>query len=198
MMIFFLNADEKVYARYGGRDSKSADSRQSLDGLAYTMKSVLEMHEREEKTFAQRTEGAPKSVRDLAGPRGFGRGCVHCHQVKETMQGQLRRSGKWDRDAIWRYPLPTNLGFDLEVDRGNVVRQVKEKAAAADVGLKVGDVLRRLNGVPVHSFADAQFGLDRAPKTGTVEVVWQRGEETKTEKLTLPEGWRKSDISWRP
>ena len=46
-MVFFLDAEEKVYGRYGGRDAASPDGRQSLDGLRYTMKSVLEMHERD-------------------------------------------------------------------------------------------------------------------------------------------------------
>src|SRR5207249_1594085 len=83
------------------------------------------------------------------------------------------------------------------VDRGNVVRKVKDKSPAAAAGLKTGDVLQRLNGVPVHSFGDAQFALDLAPKIGSVEVVWRRGEDVKKEKLTLSEGWRKTDLSWR-
>ena len=48
MMVFFLNAEEKVYARYGGRDARNADSRQSLAGLHATMQSVLAMHARPE------------------------------------------------------------------------------------------------------------------------------------------------------
>src|SRR5438552_4015462 len=98
-MVFFLNAEGKVYARYGGRDADSADKRPSL---------------------------------------------------------------------------------------------------ASSAGLQPGDVVRRLNGVPVHSFADAQFALDRAPATGAIAVAWQRGEEIRKEKLALPAGWRKTDISWRP
>jgi hypothetical protein len=197
MMTFFLNADGKVYARYGGRDGESADSRQSLEGLRYTMASVLEMHGREQKLFAPRSPDAPKSVRELGGFRRGGR-CMHCHQIKEVFNSDLRRKGQWSLDAVWRYPLPENLGFDLEVDRGNVVKKVKEKSPAAAAGLKVGDVLRQLSGVPIHSFGDTQFALDKAPKTGAIQVVWQRGEKVLKEKLALPEGWRKTDISWRP
>jgi S1-C subfamily serine protease len=123
---------------------------------------------------------------------------MHCHQLKEAINADLRRNGKWERDLAWRYPLPDNLGLTLEVDRGNVVKEVKEKSPAADAGLKPGDVMKQMNGVPTHSFADAQYALDRAPKTGTIELEWRRGEDTKKEKLTLPEGWRKSDLSWRP
>jgi serine protease Do len=195
MMIFFLDAEEKVYARYCGRDATNADARQSLEGLRYTMQSVLKMHESREKLFAPRTQEGPRHIRDVGGSR---RGCMHCHQVKEAMHGDLKRKGKWDRDVVWRYPLPENLGFALEVDRGNVVKEIKEKTPAAAVGLKAGDVVQQLGGVPIHSFADAQYALDLAPKTGDVEVVWKRGEEVRKEKLALFEGWRKTDLSWRP
>lgn len=197
-MVFFLNADGKVYARYGGRDAENPDRRQSLDGLAYTMKSVLAMHGREEKEkeFAPKSQDAPKYIRDVGGARRGGR-CMHCHQVKESLNAELQRKGEWSRDSVWRYPLPENVGVELEVDRGNVVKRVTEKSPAAAAGLKAGDTVRRLNGVPVHSMADAQYALDRAPKAGTIDIAWQRGEEVLKEKLSLPEGWRKSDITWR-
>ena len=65
-MVFFLNAEEQVYARYGGRDAKDADNRLSLAGLRYTMQSVLQMHQREQKEFAPRSHEAPKYARDFA------------------------------------------------------------------------------------------------------------------------------------
>lgn len=196
MMIFFLDADEKVYARYGGRDSKDADNRQSLAGLNYTMKSVLEMHGRAQKEYAPKAQEKPKYVQDIAGGRRFG-GCMHCHQVREVMNLSLQRAGQWTREMYWRYPLPENVGITLEVDRGNVVRRVADKSPAAEVGLKPGDIVRRLGGVPIHSFGDAQFALDRAPLTGWLDITWQRGSETLQGKLSLTEGWRKGDFSWR-
>ncbi len=204
MMIFFLNAEEKVYARYGGRDAEGPDTRQSLAGLHYTMHSVLAMHEQKEKTFAPKTSDSPRYLREagggFGGGRGFGGGgrCLHCHQVKEVLNANAQRSGKWTSDLVWRYPLPENLGMTLEIDRGNVIKMVKDRSAAAVTGLKVGDLLQRLNGVPIHSFGDAQYALDRAPKTGTIEVEWKRGDKVLKEKLTLAEGWRKTDITWRP
>jgi predicted metalloprotease with PDZ domain len=196
-VVFFLNAEGRVYARYGGRDAVDPDSRQSLAGLGYTMKSVLRMHRLEKKAFAPRAEQGPRFVRDLSGPRRR-RGCLHCHQVKEAIHADLRRKEQWSRDLVWRYPLPENLGFTLDVDRGNVVKAVQGGRPASTAGLKAGDIVQRLNAVPIHSFADAQFALDRAPRTGTIEAVWQRGREVRRGKLKLPEGWRKTDISWRP
>jgi len=193
MMIFFLNAEEKIYARYGGRDATNADARQSLEGLRYTMQSVLAMHQQKEPEFAPRTKGAPTSART-----GFGgKGCMHCHQVRERLNEQTKRDGKWDREMFYRFPLPENLGFALEVNRGNLVKSVKEKSPAADAGLKVGDVVQRLGNVPVHSFGDATFALDHAPKLGALDITWRREGEIMASKLNLVEGWRKSDLTWR-
>jgi S1-C subfamily serine protease len=58
--------------------------------------------------------------------------------------------------------------------------------------------LQRLNGVPIHSFADTQFALDLAPKTGSVAAAWRRDGKVEEGTLALPDGWRKTDISWRP
>jgi S1-C subfamily serine protease len=196
-MVFFLNADEKVYARYGGRDATSPDARQSLEGLRYTMQSVLAMHGSAEKVFAPRSADAPRFMRDVAGMR-FRRGCLHCHQVKEVLNTDLQNKGQWTRDSVWRYPLPENLGLTLDVDRGNVVKQVVAKSPAAAVGLEPRDVLQRLNGVPVHSFADGQFALDKAPRAGAVPITWYRAGTMHEGRLILPEGWRKTDLSWRP
>jgi serine protease Do len=195
-MVFFMDPDEKVYGRYGGRGPESPDSRQSLDGLRYTMKSVLETHESARKAFAPKAQDAAKYIREYASGRR--RGCLHCHQVKEILTADLQKTGHWSRDMIWRYPLPENLGLGLDLDRGNVVKEVKDESPACATGLRAGDIVQRLNGVPVHSFADAQFALDRAPNVGSIEIAWRRGEQVLEDKLSLPEGWRKSDITWRP
>jgi S1-C subfamily serine protease len=198
--VFFLNAEGKVYGRYGGRDAKNADDRQSLPGLKYTMKSVLKMHASETKVFAPQAQDKPKFLRDnMGGPKG-GKGdrCLHCHQVKEVQYSELKKKGEWSRDMAYRYPLPDNVGLILEVDRGNVVKEVQPKTPAAKIDLRPGDVVQLVNGVPVHSMADAQFGLDKAPKKGEVEIEWLRGGEVLKGKLALDDGWKKADVSWRP
>ncbi|HEY1861645.1 MAG TPA: Trx7/PDZ domain-containing (seleno)protein, partial [Gemmataceae bacterium] len=193
-MVFFLNAEKKVYGRYGGRDSESADDRQSLKGLTYTMQSELRMHKREDKVFAPKSAEAPRILKDPPGPR---RDCLHCHQVREALNAELKTAGKLSREAVYHYPPPDNLGLELDVDRGGTVKAVKDRSPASVAGLKKDDVLQRLNGVPIHSFADAQFALDRAPKVGSIAIVWQRDDKVHTEKLALPEGWRKTDVIWR-
>lgn len=190
-MMFFLDADDKMYARYGGRDGRDADNRQSLEGLRYTMKSVLDMHRGEDKRFAPVAAGGPTYA-----SRGKG-GCMHCHHAKEQQNNELQRSGQWDRSFVYRYPLPDNLGIILEVDRGNIVKSVKPGSPAARVGLQKGDMVRELAGVPIHSFGDAQFALDRARKQSTLSITWIRADQTAQAKLDPPAGWQMTDLHWR-
>jgi S1-C subfamily serine protease len=161
------------------------------------MQSVLQMHQAAEKTFAPKSQASPKYIREVAVGRRRG-GCLHCHQVKEILNSQLQKLGQWSRERIWRYPLPDNLGLVLELDRGNAIKEVRDHSPAAAAGLHPGDLVQRLGEVPIHSFGDAQFALDRVPASGSIPIVWLRGEQTMMGNLTLPQGWRKSDISWRP
>jgi S1-C subfamily serine protease len=140
-------------------------------------------------------KGPPRTARQIA--VGRRRRCMHCHNVKESLNQQLRRANRWERDMAWRYPLPDNLGLTLEVDRGNVVQRIAAGSAAAKMGLRPGDVVRKLNGVPVHSIADAQFALDRAPVKGSIAIAWERAGKPVSATIPLAEGWRRSDLSWR-
>lgn len=196
-MVFFLNADEQVYGRFGGRVSEDAESRQSLAGLRYAMQAALDSHQSGAVSPALQKRGTSKDFWTLPATSGNA-GCVHCHQAKEILYDDLKQTGQWSQDLAWRYPPPDNLGFILDVDRGNVVSQVDPYSSAAETGLKSGDVVEELNGLPVRSFADAQFALDRAPKSGSLPIAWKRGEESLIGNLSLSAGWRKTDISWRP
>jgi serine protease Do len=195
--ILFLSPDGQVYGRYGGRDTKGPDARQSLSGLRYTMASVLEMHGRAVKEFAPRTPDRPSYIQNVPGGQRYGR-CLHCHQVREILNDNRKRTGQWQRDDAFRFPLPDRLGFTLEVNRGNVVATVQPESAAARTGLSTGARLCRLNGVPVHSEADVQFALDRAPARGSITVTWEQRGATNHGSLALSTGWRQHDITWRP
>jgi predicted metalloprotease with PDZ domain len=198
-MVFFLDANEHVYGRFGGRDAKSAEGRMSLAGLHYAMEGALETHKQANRLVGpDPPRPAPRTIREVATGRRMGGRCLHCHQVKEILNAELERAGKWDRDLAWRYPPPDNLGLVLSVDRGNQIEQIKAGSAAAKAGLQVGDLVQCLNGIAIHSFGDAQYALDRAPKSGTIPVSWRHGDTTLEGELTLTEGWRKTNVTWRP
>ncbi|MFQ5733457.1 MAG: Trx7/PDZ domain-containing (seleno)protein [Planctomycetaceae bacterium] len=194
--VFFMNADGDVYGRYGGRDATSDVSRMSLNGLRYAMEAALATHEAKnsERLIARAWNAKPLLVRNLRSGRRRG-GCIHCHTAKEMV---LSSKGAWNRNNAYRYPPPDNLGLTFEIDRGDIVRRVRSKSPAARAGLKTGDAVTRFNGFPVHSFADAQYALDGAPKTGAVAVSWLRNGKPMSGRIALPRGWRKTDIRWRP
>ncbi|MCS7271387.1 MAG: PDZ domain-containing protein, partial [Gemmataceae bacterium] len=94
--------------------------------------------------------------------------------------------------------LPENVGLVLDKDRGDHVAAVLPRSPAAQAGLQAGDRLLHLNGYTVASLADASYALHKAPWQGRIPVVWQRGQRQHTAFLTLPAGWRKTNITWRP
>jgi S1-C subfamily serine protease len=139
----------------------------------------------------------PRTVADFSASKRLPEdACVHCHQVNELRRESLQAAGKWRLDEVWAYPLPENVGITLDVDVGDQVKEVKGGSPAERAGLRRGDRLTEVNGLPVASFADVQYALHRATN-GKLELAWQRGGKTITGRLVLREGWRKTDVSWR-
>src|SRR5260370_42345746 len=94
--------------------------------------------------------------------------CIHCHQVYEFRRDALKAAGQWRREDRWVYPLPENVGLILELDQGDRLHAVTLDSPAGRAGLRAGDTLRTLNGMPVASFADVQYALPRAPAKGQI------------------------------
>jgi hypothetical protein len=192
---FLLNADETVYGRYGGRDAADAEARLSLKGLRYAMAQALEAHKTPPEP--QPRPGKPVRVEDFAAAANH-RGCIHCHNVKEFQRADQKAAGQWDRNDVWVYPLPENVGLTLDVDVGNQIKAVRSGSPAGRAGLKAGDFVTTLNGYPVASFADATYALHKAPPRGAIPVAWNRDGRPQSAKLDVPDGWRKTNLTWRP
>jgi len=193
--VFFLNADETIYGRYGGRDAASADARLSLKGLRYAMGRALEAHRA--PPLPRPLTGRPQRAEDSIAARRH-EGCIHCHNVNELRRADLKAAGQWDRESIWVYPPPENVGIALDVDVGDRIEAVTAGSPAEGAGMKPGDRLVTLNGYTVASFADASYALHKAPRRGEVPVSWARGDEKRSATLGLLEGWRKTNLTWRP
>ncbi len=197
-MAFVLDADGRVYARYGGRDGGPAEKLLSLAGLKHTLAKALVAYRHGEKPPAP-PDAPPRTPEQFrASQRLRANACIHCHHVYNFEYEDAQADGKWTRDRVWVYPPPKNVGLTLDVDRGDHVQAVAPGSPAARAGLQPGDVLQRLNGQPVASIADVQYALHVAPKAGTVTAHWQRDGRELRGTLELPAGWRESDISWRP
>lgn len=192
---FFLNADEHIYSRYGGRDAEDAEGRMSVAGLKYTMRLVLEAHQQGETAPA----GQKREV--LPVEKAFpvkGKGCLHCHQVYEGLRKEARRQGTFSSEMLWVYPLPENIGLTLEIDAGNRIQRILPGSAADRAGLQAGDVLIRIGTIPIRSQADCMYALHVAPQQGELPLLYKRGTQTCKTTLLLSYGWKKSDFSWRP
>jgi len=196
--VFFMHPDGKVLGRYGGRDASGADSRNSLVGLRYAMEAAIHTH------AARAEEPAPKARKPFligqvpTAKRMTGGGCIHCHQIKEILRAQDKEQGTWDRDKLWTYPLPENVGIRFEKDRENVVETIEKSSSADRIGLKPGDVVEKIHGLDVRSCADVQYAFHKAPVAGEIAVGWKRDGKLLEGKLVVAAGWKKTNITWRP
>jgi len=193
-MCFFLNADEGVYSRYGGRDEEGAESRISIEGLKITMRRVLETHSnRPEQAIPALRQS--KNAAALYGAKGGG--CIHCHHVWEGLRKQAKKEGRLTDDLIHVYPLPENIGVKVDVHQGNRVVEVLAGSPARKLGLQKTDLLTRVNQVNILAQGDIMYALHRAPKQGTIELEWLRDQTSMRGSLELPAAWRMTDRSWR-
>ena len=193
--VFFLNADETIYGRYGGRDAASAEARLSLKGLRHAMTRALEAHRNPPPP--EPPLGTPIRAERFAAAAQH-KGCIHCHNVNEFRRADLKAEAKWDRRSVWVYPLPENVGLTLDVDRGDLVKEVRADSPADRAGIKSGDSLRRLNGVSIASQADVMYALHKGPAQGEIPATWVRQGTEHSGLLNVSEGWRKTNVTWRP
>lgn len=192
-----FDPDGAVLGRFGGRDADTPGKYHSLRGLRYS----LELAWAEFKRSAPPHPKPPRSgkkVENYAGAQRFApKACFHCHHVNEFRREEQIAAGIWTKEFEWVFPEPANLGLTLEIDQGNKVRGVRPGSLAATAGLQAGDVLRRLDGRSIASVADLQYALHQIPQTARITMAWQRGTKDLEALVTLPSGWRETDISWR-
>lgn len=192
--VFFLNADETIYGRYGGRDATDAEARISLAGLRYAMGKALEAH----KNPPPAAPAAKPVLAEKFDAAKTHRGCIHCHNVNEFRRADAKKAGTWTRDSLWVYPLPENVGITLDVEVGNRVKAVTKDSPAAKAGLAAGDYVTRIGDTSVASFGDASYGLHKSPAAGEIPIRWTRDGKELAAKLSVPAGWKKTNITWRP
>jgi S1-C subfamily serine protease len=161
------------------------------------MNAALEAHETQQQAKPVVLATKPVLPENYPAAKAH-KGCIHCHQIWEFRRHEAKLTGKFKRDELWIYPPPENVGIVLDVDQGNKVRSVTPASPADKAGIRAGDRIERINNLPVSSFADLQYGLHRAPATGQIVVAWQHDRQPMTAQLDLPDGWRKTNPTWRP
>ena len=207
----FVNADDTVYARYGNQSAADADAYNSIASVEKTMRRVLALHEdySNNKNGLAGKLGKPKPYKtalEMPGMKHRAKlsrstarnNCVQCHNIHDAVHEQLYRDQKFSHDALWRYPLPENMGLTIDPDDGLAIAGVKSGSTAFKSGLRAGDTLARANGQLLTSIADLQWVLHKLPNTDTkVTLQAKRGDESIVKKIAINAGWKKTDISWR-
>lgn len=204
-MSFFQDARGRTYARYGGREDSGPETQLNRKSLIRVMNQVLDLHKSGDVQPANRyepTDGSsavPEQIptmKQMLAKRKVK--CIHCHDVKSTQLKNLRSAGKFDRNMIFTYPSPLNLGIQINPVAQDEVKSVLPASAAAKAGMKAGDRSLRLDGQRILTFADATRVLELTPESGTLPIEFQRDGKTIETEIALPDNWRvNGDPSWR-
>src|SRR6185369_16413138 len=131
------------------------------------------------------------------------RGCIHCHQVQEYRLLQTFAYGTFQRDDLFRYPLPENVGLMFDRDHGHRIAEILPGSAAAKAALQTGDVITRVNGIPIHSEEDTRWALHRASENKPITLAVSRPSKTTAAtdlvniELNPQPGWRQTELGWR-
>lgn len=194
---FFMNAHGHIYARYGIRKAGPSDALMTSAGLKDALRRVLEAHKTEkDRKPAEWTPQLAKDLPSLRNDKKAPKNCIHCHHVGTYRRKDEIAAGRWKKqDDVWVYPLPENVGLELDLDRNTVVKGAT--GAAAKAGIKTGDQILSLNGRSVITPADISWVLHNFTSE-SLKVDLDRGGKKQSVALNLQgRDWRKTDISWR-
>lgn len=216
---FFTDSKLRIYSRYGGRDEHEPESRLSKSSLLQTMRESLEAHKLARVTATGGAGAVPLAVPiwhpepkssttplDIPLLKKGHNGCVHCHQIREYSLLQAYHDKRFQRELLFTFPLPESLGIEIDRTHGHRVARVRHSSPASDAKLSAGDIVIRCADVPIRSDLDLRWALHRLPPTSErVTLLVERqlanpGGPTacSTEvTLSLPSGWRQSELSWR-
>jgi serine protease Do len=198
---FVLNADEQIYMRYGGRESQSPDTYNSLESLQVALEQGLVLHQkylRGELPKQDRPKPAFPREMPLLVERTFARRqCVECHLIGDFQNIQRERDGVLDKLAhLYRSPDIKTIGIQLDVPKGLVVKEATGAVAAA--GMKPGDRIASWNGVPVWTWGDVQYRYDKVDRRAkTLAITVDRDGRSVELSVQLPPRWWWTDLRFR-
>jgi serine protease Do len=198
---FALNADGQIYMRYGGRESQSPDTYNSLDSLRIALEQGLVLHRkylRGELPKQERPKAMFPREMPLLVERTFAqRQCVECHLIGDFQNIQRERDGVLDKlSQLYRSPDIKTIGIGLDVPKGLVVKEATGVVAAA--GMKPGDRIAAWNGVPVWTFGDVQYRYDKVDRRAkSLQITVDRSGQSVELTVELPPRWWWTDLRFR-
>jgi C-terminal processing protease CtpA/Prc len=205
-MAFFMDDQDRFYARYGGREDADPESYLTRDSLLRVMREVLRLHEgRAVQTSRYEPAGKPaRTPEDIASlaarvqRRKPGNRCIHCHDVKHGELQERQLAGTFSKELVYSYPMPSAVGLVMDAQEQNKVRSVKPGSPAAKAGLRPGDVLRDADGQRILTVADLARVLELTPREAKLPLQTLRDGQVRRAHLELSGAWRKTaDPAWR-
>ncbi len=209
-MSFFMDAENRIYTRYGGRDDSHPESHLNRDSLLATMKSVVMLHKLDDVIKSSlepnpstgrtgRRPRTPEQIPTMARMMAKRKNkCIHCHDVKVAKLKHLRNQDKLKRHMVFTYPTSANLGITVDAREQALIRTVQTGSPAARAGIRVGDRIVKAEDHRVLTFGDLSRVLETTPAAGRLALQVQRNRQVIPLRLELANGWRQSkDPSWR-
>lgn len=201
LYFFLLNADEQIYMRYGGRDSRAADSYLNLDSLALAAAKGLELHKQYQagntQNWVRPKAFSPRDYPMLVDRTFKQNACVECHLIGDFQNLHREKDGTLDKLVhLFRSPDIRTIGIELDVPKGLMVKAASGAAQAA--GLRAGDRITKWEGDTVWTFGDLQYRYDKVPRTARTVAVTVEREGGPTElTIALPVRWWWTDTRYR-
>jgi hypothetical protein len=214
--VFFLNPDLTIYGRFGTRSDRPEEEDISLRGLRKAMAEALRMHSSgaavKPSLAGKQAKGSrfatPRDYPSLSGGRYKAepdyegkvvQSCIHCHQIRDAERLVYRSAGeRFPDEVLYPYPDPNVVGLKLDPAEMARIERVASSSSAERDGFRPGDEIVSLDGQPLLSIADFQWVLHHAPATAVLPAQVRREGKTISLRLTLNDGWRRGNISWRP
>jgi len=204
-MAFFMDANDRFYARYGGREDAAAESHLTKESMVRVMKQALELHRRGQVQKSRYEPGreparTPEEIPTMNPmmARRKDSPCIHCHDVKVAELRLLQQLGRFSRELVFTYPAPSAVGIQLDSDVQNKVGAVIPNSPAQLAGIREGDTVVSADGQRILTFADFSRVLELTPSQASLPLEIQRGGQTLRPMLKLSSAWRRTpDPSWR-
>lgn len=201
LYFFVLNAEEQIYLRYGGRDVQSATTYLNLESLELALEQGLRLHRLyQQGSLSSRGRPPPRYPREIPAlhERTIARGrCVECHLIGDLENVQRERDGSLDKlRHLYRSPELRRIGLQLDVPAGLRIAQASGSVRSA--GVRAGDVIRSLNGVPTWTFGDFQWEYGKVPLTADrILLAVEREGNLLDLEVRLPQLWWLTDLTYR-
>ena len=210
--VFFLNADQTIYGRFGSRtDWTLAEREMSLNGLHKAMQAVLRLHAQypqNKQTLSGKTGPPPRyrfvkeypQMKKRLARRPGRKVCLHCHHIGNEEHLRFRNAGKPIPDKyLFSFPMPDAVGLHMDPQHKSTVERVKPDSPAARAGLQQGDEVLQFGGQAIISTADIQWVLHHAGERPRIPTRVRREDQTLDLILKLGRTWRRNvRIGWRP